>query len=71
MELNKQKLGPSKSTPSLPTAAKPVRPGRDGRPASLGTEMLAFAAGASANPLAARKTDKAALFSGGAPGAGV
>ena len=36
-------------------------------PASLGTEMLAFAAGASANPLAARKTDKAALFSEAVP----
>ena len=36
-------------------------------PASLGTEMLAFAAGASANPLAARKIDKAALFSEAVP----
>ena len=36
-------------------------------PASLGTEMLAFAAGASANPLAARKADKAALFSEAVP----
>ena len=36
-------------------------------PASLGTEMLAFAAGASANPLADRKTDKAALFSEAVP----
>ena len=36
-------------------------------PASLGTEMLAFAAGATANPLAERKTDKAALFSEAVP----
>lgn len=36
-------------------------------PASLGTEMLAFAAGATANPLAERKTDKAVLFSEAVP----
>ncbi|MBS0501100.1 MAG: GPO family capsid scaffolding protein [Proteobacteria bacterium] len=36
-------------------------------PASLGTEMLAFAAGATANPLAARKSDKDALFSEAVP----
>ena len=36
-------------------------------PASLGTEMLAFAAGATANPLAARKTDKDTLFSEAVP----
>lgn len=36
-------------------------------PASLGTEMLAFAAGATANPLAARKADKDTLFSEAVP----
>lgn len=36
-------------------------------PASLGTEMLAFAAGAAANPLAARKADKSTLFSEAVP----
>ena len=36
-------------------------------PASLGTEMLAFAAGATANPLAARKADTDTLFSEAVP----
>ena len=36
-------------------------------PASLGTEILKFSAGAAANPFAARKSDKATLFTAAEP----